>query len=124
MLVQIVHRFYSPTLLPKFAMFLVVEPFPFRRIDSLITKRGYPFRWPYIITLHDLRRQRKCWISGMPAPSYKGLWASLRHNRFSRRTSKARGLLFYRLLQQAAASGPLPYKEIVHARKSCQRDLG
>lgn len=37
--------------------------------------------------------------------------------RFNRRTSKARGLLFYRLLQQAVSAGPLPFKEIVHGRK-------
>ena len=34
--------------------------------------------------------------------------------RFNRRTSKARGLLFYRLLQQAVVANPLSYKELVH----------
>lgn len=34
--------------------------------------------------------------------------------RFNRRTSKARGLLFYRLLQQAVIATPLSYKELVH----------
>jgi transposase-like protein len=34
--------------------------------------------------------------------------------RFNRRTSKARGLLFYRLLQQAVVAAPLSYKELVH----------
>jgi len=33
--------------------------------------------------------------------------------RFNRRTSKARGLLFYRLLQQAVCVAPTTYKEIV-----------
>ena len=33
--------------------------------------------------------------------------------RFNRRTSKHRGLLFYRLLQQAMATGPVPYDRIV-----------
>jgi len=33
--------------------------------------------------------------------------------RFNRRNSKARGLLFYRLLQQAVAIAPVTYKEIV-----------
>ena len=37
--------------------------------------------------------------------------------RFNRRTSMARGLLFYRLLQQAVDTGPLFYKEIVRGRK-------
>lgn len=33
--------------------------------------------------------------------------------RFNRRTSRSRGKLFYRLLQQAVQVGPVPYKEIV-----------
>lgn len=33
--------------------------------------------------------------------------------RFNRRTSRARGLLFYRLMQQAVSLGPLPYRAIV-----------
>jgi len=37
--------------------------------------------------------------------------------RFNRRTSRSRGKLFYRLVQQAAAVGPVPYKAMVkHAR--------
>jgi transposase-like protein len=38
--------------------------------------------------------------------------------RFNRRTSNARGMLFYRLLQRAVATGPFPYKEIVHSNIS------
>jgi len=33
--------------------------------------------------------------------------------RFNRRTSRSRGKLFYRLLQQAVQVGPVPYKEII-----------
>jgi hypothetical protein len=33
--------------------------------------------------------------------------------RFSRRTSRSRGQLFYRLLQQAVAVGPAPYKAVL-----------
>jgi hypothetical protein len=33
--------------------------------------------------------------------------------RFNRRTSKARGLLFYRLLQQAVGTDPHPLKDLV-----------
>ncbi len=33
--------------------------------------------------------------------------------RFNRRTSRARGLLFYRLIQHAIASAPVPYRTIV-----------
>jgi hypothetical protein len=33
--------------------------------------------------------------------------------RFNRRTSRSRGLLFYRLLEQAVVTGPQPYRAIV-----------
>jgi len=33
--------------------------------------------------------------------------------RFNRRTSGSRGLLFYRLLQQAVATDPVTYRDIV-----------
>jgi transposase-like protein len=33
--------------------------------------------------------------------------------RFNRRTSRSRGLLFYRLMEQAVATAPLPYRQIV-----------
>jgi hypothetical protein len=32
--------------------------------------------------------------------------------RFNRRTSRARGLLFYRLVQQAVQMDPLPYEQL------------
>ena len=34
--------------------------------------------------------------------------------RFNRRTSRSRGKLFYRLVQQAAQVGPAPYKKLTH----------
>ena len=34
--------------------------------------------------------------------------------RFNRRTSRARGLLFYRLLQQAVATDPHPLSELIN----------
>jgi transposase-like protein len=36
--------------------------------------------------------------------------------RFNRRTSRARGLLFYRLLQQAVGVAPVTYKDLVHGQ--------
>jgi transposase-like protein len=43
--------------------------------------------------------------------------------RFNRRTSRSRGKLFYRLVQQAAAVEPVPYKAMVrHARGRKPRD--
>ena len=40
--------------------------------------------------------------------------------RFNRRRSKARGLLFYRLLQQAVQLGPVPYKKLVGGKPKGQ----
>ena len=37
--------------------------------------------------------------------------------RFNRRTSRSRGKLFYRLLQQAMQVGPTPYKELVGGKQ-------
>lgn len=37
--------------------------------------------------------------------------------RFNRRTSRARGLLFYRLLQQAVTISPVSYYELVHGQQ-------
>ena len=40
--------------------------------------------------------------------------------RFNRRTSKARGLLFYRLLEQAVCISPVPYKKIIDTERQGQ----
>ena len=37
--------------------------------------------------------------------------------RFNRRTSRARCLLFYRLLEQAVCEAAMPYREIVHNKQ-------
>ena len=36
--------------------------------------------------------------------------------RFNRRRSNTRGLLFYRLAQQAVAVGPAPYRSIIYGK--------
>jgi hypothetical protein len=36
--------------------------------------------------------------------------------RFNRRTSRSRGLLFYRLIEQAVMTSPLPYRQIVERK--------
>jgi hypothetical protein len=37
--------------------------------------------------------------------------------RFNRRSSRSRGLLFYRLLQQAVATGPVTYEDVIRRSK-------
>jgi hypothetical protein len=43
--------------------------------------------------------------------------------RFNRRTSRSRGKLFYRLLQNAAASEPVSYRQIVKQVRGPARTL-
>jgi len=43
--------------------------------------------------------------------------------RFNRRASRARGLLFYRLLQQAVAVEPAPYRQLVTPKPSADHQL-
>ncbi len=44
--------------------------------------------------------------------------------RFNRRTSRSRGLLFYRLMQQSTASRPISYRQIVNEKSTiCSDDL-
>ena len=38
--------------------------------------------------------------------------------RFNRRRSRARGLLFYRLLEQALAVNPVPYRHLVGGKNT------
>ena len=40
--------------------------------------------------------------------------------RFNRRTSRSRGMLFYRLLQQAVATGPITYGDVVDLPKAAK----
>jgi transposase-like protein len=44
--------------------------------------------------------------------------------RFNRRASRRRGLLFYRLLEQAVATGPLYYREMIASRSARQPRAG
>jgi transposase-like protein len=40
--------------------------------------------------------------------------------RFNRRTSRSRGMLFYRLIQQAVMTSPLPYRQIVERNRNSE----
>jgi hypothetical protein len=44
--------------------------------------------------------------------------------RFNRRTSRSRGKLFYRLLQQGVAVDPVPYREIVRQTRGLRPPAG
>jgi hypothetical protein len=44
--------------------------------------------------------------------------------RFNRRTSRSRGLLFYRLLEQAVGADPVTYRDIVGGESSKPQHVG
>ncbi len=64
---------------------------------------SYETAWAW---LHKLRR-------AMVRPERELLTGVVELDRFNRRTSRARGLLFYRLLQQAAGTDPHPLSELI-----------
>jgi len=43
--------------------------------------------------------------------------------RFNRCSSRARGLLFFRLLQQAVLVGPMPYEQLVSDREGVDHNI-
>ncbi len=59
----------------------------------------------------------KCWMLGTHQGSadwdHLALYLDEFVFRFNRRTSRHRGLVFFRLMQQAVAHGPAPYHELI-----------
>ena len=55
------------------------------------------------------------WSDPRPGPRPADYYLDEYTFRFNRRTSRARGLLFYRLLEQAVCISPVPYKKIIDA---------
>lgn len=93
-----------------------------------LAKKGYPHR------VKNIRRSKKAAHELLPSThrvvSLLKRWLLGTHQgavshehidyyldeftfRFNRRTSKARGMLFFRLVQQAVATGPVPYHTLV-----------
>lgn len=70
---------------------------------------------------HRVASLLKRWLlgthQGYVSPEHLAYYLDEFTFRFNRRTSKHRGLLFYRLLQQAVATGPIPY-DLIAKRNS------
>lgn len=68
--------------------------------------------------VHRISSLLKRWLIGTHQGSFSGKHLDYYLDeytfRFNRRASDARGMLFYRLLQQAVSTGPFSYKEIVN----------
>lgn len=93
-----------------------------------LTKRGYVHERtvmlgsekPAHITMpavHRVSSLLKRWLVGTHQGSVKShqleYYLDEYTSRFNRRTSRSRGLLFYRLLEQAAVTAPITYQDIV-----------
>ena len=62
-----------------------------------------------------LRRVHSCAVKYEPHIS-----SFMKIAKFNRRTSKSRGLLFYRLLQQAVMTKPVTYQKVVEKREKSE----
>ena len=67
--------------------------------------------------VHRIAALVKRWLlsthQGAVSPKHLEYYLDEYAFRFNRRTSRSRGLLFYRLMQQAVLTSPLPYRQIV-----------
>ncbi len=74
--------------------------------------------------VHRISSLLKRWIlgtlQGSVSDKHLGYYLDEYTFRFNRRSSNARGLLFYRLLQQAVMIKPVTYREIVGGKNDFQ----
>ena len=67
--------------------------------------------------VHRIASLLKRWLigtqQGAVRPEHLDAYLDEYTFRFNRRHSRSRGLLFYRLLEQAVITGPAPYNDIV-----------
>ena len=101
----------------------VVEPGSLVKAERLkewhpLATRGYPTeRAPALTHLPAVERALAGWLLG----THQGATSPLQLDwyldeftfRFNRRTSTHRGMLFYRLLEEAVVTPPLPYRRVV-----------
>lgn len=81
-----------------------------------ISKSGDPAH-VHLPGIHRIASLLKRWLlgthQGAVRPEHLDYYLDEYTFRFNRRASKARGMLFYRLLEQAVCIDPLPYRKIV-----------
>ena len=69
--------------------------------------------------VHRIASLLKRWLLGTHQGAVSGRYLDYYLDeytfRFNRRTSRSRGLLFYRLMQQAVATPPVSYRQIVNS---------
>ena len=117
----------SPQLLTAHLTFLDAEDAYQRGLEILLTKApAIPDRellpWLKTVVLRTFvptgRSGGGCWAPTRAPVSPEHLDAYLGEFtfRFNRRTSRRRGMLFYRLLEQAVATDPVTYRQLVADR--------
>lgn len=77
--------------------------------------------------VHRVASLLKRWLAGTHhggiQDSHLGYYLDEFTFRFNRRTSRARGMLFYRLVQQAVETDPAPYRNLVIARPAANHNM-
>ena len=89
-----------------------ISGFPCRRDNSIASK------WPQQPTPNETRLLDRWWLGthqGAISAKHLGYYLDEYTFRFNRRRSRARGMLFYRLLEQSVQFDPIPYKHLVCA---------
>jgi transposase-like protein len=78
--------------------------------------------------VHRVASLLKRWIlgthHGSVQPAHLGAYLDEFVFRFNRRSSTSRGLLFYRLLQQAVVTDPITYRDIVNPKLNPEKTAG
>ncbi len=84
---------------------------------TVLTGRGKDAATELLPRIHRVASLLKRWLlgthQGAVRPNYLDYYLDEFTFRFNRRTSRSRGLLFYRLLEQAMQVEPVPYRTIV-----------
>lgn len=87
------------------------------RHDRIVVRRGHDPAHVAMPNVHRVASLLKRWLlgthQGAVQPSHLQAYLDEFVFRFNRRRSQARGLLFYRLLEQAAVADPIAYRQLV-----------
>ena len=91
-----------------------------RRATKLSTGYNAPDKTEVLPGVHLVASLLKRWLSGTMhfavTERHMDYYLDEFTFRFNRRNSKARGMLFYRLLQQAVNTDPHPLTELIHGK--------
>ena len=97
-----------------------IASYGYRHSPFPLTGRGHEASNVMLPRVHRVAALLKRWLLGMHQGAVSGKQLDYYLDeftfRFNRRLSKHRGQLFYRLVQQAMVTGPLPYRKLIKRR--------